>query len=47
MRTIAACTVRDPLWRLKEDRILSVLQTTTLAEMVDPTQGTVLLVEGR
>ncbi len=27
-----ACTVRDPLWRVK-DRILTVLQTTTLAEM--------------
>ncbi len=27
-----SCTVRDPLWRVK-DRILIVLQTTTLAEM--------------
>ncbi|OFW16555.1 MAG: hypothetical protein A3H29_09050, partial [Acidobacteria bacterium RIFCSPLOWO2_02_FULL_67_21] len=27
-----SCTVRDPLWRVK-DRILTVLQTTTLAEM--------------
>ena len=27
-----ACTVRDPLWKVK-DRILTVLQTTTLAEM--------------
>ncbi len=29
-----SCTVRDPLWKVK-DRILSVLQTTTLAEMGD------------
>ena len=42
----AACTVRDPLWRLK-NRILSVLQATTLAEMVEPVRGTVLLVEAR
>lgn len=28
----AACTVRDPLWRLRE-RIVGVLRTTTLAEM--------------
>ena len=27
-----SCTVRDPLWKVK-DRILTVLQTTTLAEM--------------
>lgn len=30
----ASCTVRAPLWRVK-DRILSVLQTTTLAEMAE------------
>jgi len=29
-----SCTVRDPLWKVK-DRILSVLQSTTLAEMGD------------
>ena len=29
-----SCTVRDPLWRVR-DRILTVLQTTTLAEMGD------------
>ena len=29
-----SCTVRDPLWKVK-DRILAVLQTTTLAEMSD------------
>ena len=28
----AKCTVRDPLWRIK-DRIISVLQTFSLAEM--------------
>jgi Rrf2 family protein len=28
----ATCTVRDPLWRIK-DRIISVLQTFSLAEM--------------
>jgi Rrf2 family protein len=42
----AACTVRDPLWRLK-DRILSVLQITTLAEMAEPERSTVLLVDAR
>lgn len=42
----AACTVRDPLWRLK-NRILSVLQTTTLAEMAEPTRRAVLLVNTR
>jgi Rrf2 family protein len=42
----AACTVRDPLWHLK-DRILSVLETTTLAEMAEPIRGTLLLVEAR
>jgi len=31
----ATCTIRDPLWRIKE-RILSVLQTVTLAEISDP-----------
>lgn len=30
----ATCTVRDPLWRLK-DRLLTVLRTTTLAEMTE------------
>lgn len=29
-----SCTVRDPLWKVR-DRILTVLQTTTLAEMGD------------
>ena len=29
-----SCTVRDPLWKVK-DRILAVLQATTLAEMGD------------
>jgi Rrf2 family protein len=29
-----SCTVRDPLWKVK-DRILTVLQSTTLAEMGD------------
>jgi Rrf2 family protein len=29
-----SCTVRDPLWKVK-DRILAVLQATTLAEMSD------------
>ena len=42
----AACTVRDPLWRLK-NRILSVLQTTTLAEIAKPRGSTVLLVNAR
>jgi Rrf2 family iron-sulfur cluster assembly transcriptional regulator len=42
----AACTVRDPLWRLKS-RILSVLQTTTLAEIAKPKGSTVLLVNAR
>ena len=42
----AACTVRDPLWRLK-NRILSVLQTTTLAEIAKPSRSTVLLVHAR
>jgi len=42
----AACTVRDPLWRLK-NRILSVLQTTTLAEIAKPGGSTVLLVNAR
>jgi Rrf2 family iron-sulfur cluster assembly transcriptional regulator len=42
----AACTVRDPLWRLKS-RILSVLQTTTLAEIAKPRGSTVLLVNAR
>ena len=30
----ATCTVRDPLWRIRE-RILSVLQTVTVADMDD------------
>mgnify|MGYP003577332095 CR=1 FL=1 len=42
----ATCTVRDPLWRLK-NRILSVLQTTTLAEIAKPGGSTVLLVNAR
>jgi Rrf2 family protein len=29
-----SCTVRDPLWKVK-DRILAVLEATTLAEMSD------------
>jgi len=37
-----ACTVRDPLSRVKE-RILSVLQTTTLAEMA-PGEGAMPMV---
>ena len=30
----AACTVRDPLWRVRE-RILAVLRTVTVADMID------------
>ena len=30
----AACTVRDPLWRVR-DQILSVLQTITIADIDD------------
>jgi len=34
----ATCTVRDPLWRIRE-RILSVLQTVTVADMDDQLRG--------
>ncbi|HEX2462562.1 MAG TPA: hypothetical protein VHJ58_20640, partial [Vicinamibacterales bacterium] len=40
-----SCTVRDPLGRVK-DRILAVLQTTTLAEMGE-SDGTVAVTVSR
>ncbi|OFW02582.1 MAG: hypothetical protein A3I61_17425 [Acidobacteria bacterium RIFCSPLOWO2_02_FULL_68_18] len=41
-----ACTVRDPLARIK-DRITSVLQTMTLAELTDEEQTIPIVVRGR
>jgi Rrf2 family protein len=38
----ATCTVRDPLWQIRE-RILSVLQTVTVADMDDQARRSVPL----
>ena len=42
----ATCTVRDPLWRIRE-RILSVLQTVTVADMDDQVRRPVPLTVGK